>query len=60
MKIIGHIPLDSSGCAILGGTRRFKVYKTPALALAAQGNAVDTTPVTINAPEEGEEASDGQ
>lgn len=60
MKTIGYMPLDKRGRAILGGERRFKFYKTPGLAMAAHGGAVDTTPVQICVPEEDEEASDGQ
>jgi hypothetical protein len=53
MQHIGHLPLDERGHAILGGTRRFKFYATPALALASSGLAVATTPVHIGTPPEG-------
>ena len=45
--IIGYIPVDESGNLLKGGTRRFKIYASIALALAAHGPAVGSKPVYI-------------
>lgn len=35
MKLIGHVPVMGNGKPLLGGVRRFKIYRSPALANAA-------------------------
>lgn len=49
--IIGYIPVDADGNLIYLGTRRFKIYASPALALAAAGKAVDSKPVYVEEAE---------